>query len=857
MSKTINFSTEARTKLKKGVDLLANSVKVTLGPKGRNVIIEKSYGPPHITKDGVSVAKEIDLADPFENIGAKLVQMVASKTCEDVGDGPQPLWSKIATPNGWVTMGEIKVGDQICGTNNTIQTVTGIFPKGKKVLYKVYFSNKQVVECCADHLWTIINSQGHLHNYTTAQLIAKGVYKLNKYGDKAYSFYVPKCSVEYMHKETPIDPFTLGVLLGDGYFPENPKYHVEITIGYNKVDKIVPRLVLPEGITISETDCPEKHAIKLRLIGKTENGKRLIDILNSLHLQGVGSENKFIPDNYLYNDFKSREALLEGLLITDGYINTRGLFEYSSISRTLADNIVSLCRSLGKTVTIYAYTDRDSAYGNKPVYRVTELKGYARGNKIIGIEETDIITEMQCIKVSNPDELYITNDFIVTHNTSTSSLLTQAIVAEGIRNLEAGAKPIDLKKGIDLAIASVVNYIKAIAIPIKGDYAKLQQVATISANNDPEIGALVTKAFKAVSDDGVITIEESKSSDTYISVVEGMQLNRGYVSPYFATNNETAECELEFPYFLLYDGKISNIKEIIKILDVVFNASKSLVIIANDFDSEAISTLVMNKVQKNFKICCVKSPGFGDNQREYLEDIAVITNASVINQGGFNHASVEDLGAAERVVITRDTTTIINGKSNPERLEKRIKEVKKEYAKSQDAKIYDRLGKLSGGVAIIYVGANSEVEMKEKKDRVDDALCATRAALEEGIVPGGGVTYLESLSVLEVLKQANSGDVTTGINIIKDAITKPLYTIASNAGKEGGAVVQETIRLLSTNKDHIGYNAKTDKYEDILEAGITDPAKVARVALENAASVGSLILTAGCVICNDVENANN
>lgn len=528
MSKTINFNTEARTKLKKGVDLLADSVKVTLGPKGRNVIIEKPYGPPHITKDGVSVAKEVDLADPFENIGAKLVQMVASKTCNDGGDG-----------------------------------------------------------------------------------------------------------------------------------------------------------------------------------------------------------------------------------------------------------------------------------------------------------------------------------------TTSSCLLTQSILNVGIRNIEAGANPTELKKGIDLAVTSVVHYINTIAIPIKGDYAKLQQVATISANNDPEIGTLVTEAFKAVSDDGVITIEESKSSDTYISVVEGMQLNRGYTSPYFATNNETAECELEFPYFLLYDGKINNIKEIIKILDVVFNASKSLVIIANDFDSEVISTLVMNKVQKNFKICCVKSPGFGNSQQEYLKDIAAITNASIINHDCFNYASVEDLGAAERAIITRDTTTIINGKSDPEKLEKRIKEVKKEYTKSQDAKIYDRLGKLSGGVAIIYVGANSEVEMKEKKDRVDDALCAARAALEEGIVPGGGITYLESLDSLEALKQANSGDVATGISIVKDAITKPLYTIASNAGKEGGAVVQEVLRLLSTNKNHIGYNAKTDKYEDMLKAGVTDPAKVARVALENAASVGSLILTAGCVICNDVENANN
>ena len=521
MSKLINFNTEARTKLKRGVDILADAVKVTLGPKGRNVIIEQDFGAPHITKDGVSVAREIDLSDPFENAGAQLVKTVASKTCNDAGDG-----------------------------------------------------------------------------------------------------------------------------------------------------------------------------------------------------------------------------------------------------------------------------------------------------------------------------------------TTSSSVLTQAIVSEGIRNLEAGAKPIDLKKGIDSAVATVVSYIKQTAIQVNDDFDKLEQVATISANNDSSIGKLIADAFRKVGNEGVITIEESKTSETTISVVEGMQFDRGYASPYFVTNTDEAICEFENPYFLLYDGKIQDIKAMIKILEEVFSTSKPLVIIADDIDSEALTTLVMNKVRNSFRLCFIKAPGFGDGQREYLLDIAAVTGGCVINNDELNQANINFLGSSEKVSISKDDTTIINGNSNPFNIKSRISTIKDALGKHPDPQLQDRLGKLSGGVAILYVGANSEVEMKEKKDRVDDALCATRAAIEEGIIPGGGTTYIEALDTLNNLAKTKSGDELTGVNIIQKAITKPLYTIAENAGKEGGVVVQEVIRL-SKKEESFGYNAKTDNYENMFEAGIVDPAKVARVALENAASIASLILTAGCVICKN------
>lgn len=520
MSKIINFGTDARTKLKKGIDILADSVKVTLGPKGRNVIVEQPFGAPHITKDGVSVAKEIDLEDPFENAGAQLVKSVAAKTCDDAGDG-----------------------------------------------------------------------------------------------------------------------------------------------------------------------------------------------------------------------------------------------------------------------------------------------------------------------------------------TTTSTVLAQAIVAEGIKNLEAGANPIDLKRGIDLAVNEVIKFIKESSIKVDDNFDTIEQVATISANNDPEIGKLIADAFRKVSKDGVITIEEAKSADTTIEVVEGMQLDRGYASLYFATDTDSGECVLENPYILLYDFKLCNIKDMVHLLEPILTNSRPLLIIANEIDSEALSTLVMNKIKNGLKVCAIKTPGFGTEQSEYLMDIAAMTNSSVVSErlgNSLKSASWDVLGSAEKVIVTKNTTTIINGRGDKSIIEKRIKQLKLLLEKEQNSNVQTRLAQLSGGVAVLYVGANSEVEMKEKKDRVEDALCATRAAIEEGIVPGGGATYIKALDRLQRPNIKVSLDELTGVNIIAKALSKPLYTIASNAGVDGGAVVAEVLK----SSEGFGYNAKTGVYEDMLKAGIVDPAKVARVALENAASIASLVLTAGCVICN-------
>ena len=440
--------------------------------------------------------------------------------------------------------------------------------------------------------------------------------------------------------------------------------------------------------------------------------------------------------------------------------------------------------------------------------------------------------------------------------TTTATVLAQAIVAEGLKNVTAGASPMDIKRGIDKAVAKVVESIKNQAETVGDNYDKIEQVATVSANNDPVIGKLIADAMRKVSKDGVITIEEAKGTDTTIGVVEGMQFDRGYLSAYFVTNTEKMECEMEKPYILIYDKKISNLKDFLPILEPAVQTGRPLLVIAEDVDSEALTTLVVNRLRSQLKICAVKAPGFGDRRKEMLEDIAILTGGVVISEEKglkLEQATIEMLGTADKVTVSKDNTTIVNGAGDKANIKERCEQIKAQIASTKSdydrEKLQERLAKLSGGVAVLYVGAASEVEMKEKKDRVDDALRATRAAIEEGIIPGGGVAYIRAIDVLEGMKGDNA-DETTGVEIIKRAIEEPLRQIVANAGKEGAVVVQK----VREGKGDFGYNARMDVYENLHAAGVVDPAKVARVALENAASIAGMFLTTECVIVEKKED---
>ncbi|MFV0328913.1 MAG: chaperonin GroEL [Dysgonomonas sp.] len=439
--------------------------------------------------------------------------------------------------------------------------------------------------------------------------------------------------------------------------------------------------------------------------------------------------------------------------------------------------------------------------------------------------------------------------------TTTATVLAQSIVSVGLKNVTAGANPMDLKRGIDKAVAKVVENIKGQSVTVGDDLSKIENVAKISANGDETIGKLIAEAMGKVKKEGVITVEEAKGTDTYVDVVEGMQFDRGYISPYFVTDTEKMEADLENPYILIHDKKISVLKDILPILEAALKSGRSLLIIAEDIDSEALTTLVVNRLRAGLKIAAVKAPGFGDRRKEMLEDIAILTGGTVITEErglSLEAATIDMLGTADKVTINKDSTTIVNGAGQKDAIAARVGQIRSQMEKTTSdydkEKLQERLAKLAGGVAVLYVGAPSEVEMKEKKDRVDDALSATRAAIEEGTVPGGGVAYIRAINALDNLKGENE-DETTGIEIVKRAIEEPLRQIVANSGKEGAVVVQK----VREGKADFGYNARTDVYENLNASGVIDPAKVVRVALENAASIAGMFLTTECIIADKKE----
>ncbi|AIJ36243.1 chaperonin GroEL [Porphyromonas gingivalis] len=440
--------------------------------------------------------------------------------------------------------------------------------------------------------------------------------------------------------------------------------------------------------------------------------------------------------------------------------------------------------------------------------------------------------------------------------TTTATILAQSIIGVGLKNVTAGANPMDLKRGIDKAVKAVVTHIAGMAKEVGDDFQKIEHVAKISANGDENIGSLIAEAMRKVKKEGVITVEEAKGTDTTVEVVEGMQFDRGYISPYFVTNTDKMEVQMENPFILIYDKKISVLKEMLPILEQTVQTGKPLLIIAEDIDSEALATLVVNRLRGSLKICAVKAPGFGDRRKAMLEDIAILTGGTVISEETglkLENATMDMLGTAEKVTVDKDNTTIVNGAGNKEGIASRITQIKAQIENTTSdydrEKLQERLAKLAGGVAVLYVGAASEVEMKEKKDRVEDALSATRAAIEEGTVPGGGTAYIRAIAALEGLKGENE-DETTGIEIVKRAIEEPLRQIVANAGKEGAVVVQK----VKEGKDDFGYNARTDVFENLYSTGVIDPAKVTRVALENAASIAGMFLTTECVIADKKED---
>ena len=854
-NKTIQ-NEKTQDKLILGVEKTVNAIKTTLGPSGKCVAIQGGEYPD-ITRDGATVAKSIILKDPIENMGAQIVKKAAQSTEEQAGDGPQPLYAKVLTPNGWTTMGELKIGDKICGTNGTIQEVVGIFNKGQKEIYKVHFSNRGIVDCCEDQLWTVTNLSGKEKTIPLKDIFAKPLFRSD---NNQARYFTPRTFVEFEKKDALIDPYLLGLLLGDGTLCESGS--IELSLGYKKAG-VLENIILPENIQYNVQDVKEKNYLRVKFSKINKEGPSMHDYIKALGLLNKKSHDKFIPKNYLYTTRENREKLLAGLTNTDGYINSKGLLEYSTASKQLRDDIIELMYSLGKAVHSYEKNGLSCGSYSKDsvIYRISELVGYKYGNKLVGIEKTGEFTEMMCIKVSNPDNLYITDNYVVTHNTSSTSILIQEMVKKGQRYLNSGANVNEIKDGMEAAGKWVSEYIKNHSDKVEGDLEKIKQVATISANNDPEIGGLISECMEKVGINGVITADMSYSLDTSIEVINGMKIERGWASPHFITEKESAQCVMSNPYILVVGEKISSVGQLIPILEPMVQSGRPFVIICDDMDEVVLSTLVLNTLQGACRCCVLKGIEFGENRGPVMQDIATATGATYITPEiglSVTDATLEMLGSAKKVSIGKYTSIIFEGTGDEDMINERIETIKarledKNLSKYDRGRWEKRLANLSGGIGVIHAGGASEVERVNKKATVEDAILASKSAISEGVVPGGGYTFLWASEEgrKELFKKGNkwTEDEIVGIQIVLDSLRSITWNVCNNAGISGDEVIS---KLLSSKKGK-GFNAKTKKYSDLIKDGILDSAKVLRVSLENSISAASMILLTDCAITDEVE----
>jgi len=899
----VTFGQEAHEQLLAGAEILYKAVKSTMGPSGHNVIIDNGQTAPLITKDGVTVAKSINLKAKLPSLGAELIKEVASKTNELAGDGPQPLYAKVLTPTGWTTMGQLRIGDSICGTDGTIQKVLGTYPKGTKDIYRVILSDgnknthSRVVECCEDHLWSVTTYYGNERTLTTKQMLETGL-DVGPYERGRY--FVKQNQAEFYDDNITLDPYLLGVLLGDGSLSE--EHEIDISVGL-KEEYILDKLVLPQGCKMRKKHYTStKHYIKGTItgsqrVGQQPSGQKSIikKALKELNLLGTTSETKFIPKQYLVSSILTRKKLLEGLVDTDGSINKRGLLEYSTVSKQLCSDVVDLCRSLGKSVNVTTYVrkPKDGSYGKKTIYRVSELKGNKHGLRIVDIVKTNKKTEMMCIKVSNHDSLYITDDYVITHNTTTATVLGFALLQQGIKMTATGRSAIEIKRGMEWGTNKVIDWLKQHAIPVRND-EDIINVGTISANGDRSIGELLCNAIGKVGQDGIITIEPAKSVKTTLDVVEGMQFDSGFVSPYFVTNQEKMTAELTDPYILITNKKISSLQEILPVLELASNTNKPLLIIGDEIEGEALHTMIVNKMKGVLFTCAVKAPSYGENRTDVLSDIALVTGGKVFDASSekqIKNAVLSDLGKCKRAIISKGSTTLVgDDTSRKDLIAERVDQLRAllvsnvgiDDLKRENTK--KRLAKLAGGIAVIKVGGSTEVEIFEKKDRVEDALNATVAAVQEGILPGGGTALFYASEWLQKEMQNASEfteDELAGVKVIYEACRQPLRVIIENTGKSADVVMNELrsyenkklvnflhdvagdtnhpeeiiekkAEILLNERLRQGYDASRHVYCDLIEQGIIDPLKVERYAIEHACSVVGLLLTTNCVVV--IEN---
>jgi len=809
---------EAREAIFKGMTEVKDVVAPTIGAAGRNAVY-KDIGPT-VTNDGVSIARRIHPKDEFERLGADMIKETAEETNKEAGDGPQPLYSRVLTPDGFKKMGDIKIGDKVCGTNGSIQNVLGVFPKGEKKIYKVKFSDGRVVECCEDHLWDVRTHWGLRMTLTVQQMLEKGIVKETG-ENKQYQFYTPRSNAEFTKKELPLDPYLVGVLIGDGSLSMSDS--TEISLGINK-EHILDQLIFPKGISMNVSLIEDKNYFRVKIVGHTENGETIRDFLKEIGLQGTTSKTKFIPPLYLYSDTKDREALLRGLADTDGYTSERGLLEYSTVSKELHDGILELLRGLGRAAFSYLRERNGDSYSDTPLYRISELKGYKYGDKIVNIEKTDKTTQMQCIKVSNPDNLYFTEDYILTHNTSTSIILAHALIEAALEEVKT-KNPMLVRRELDKAKEEVLGLLKESSKEIKTD-KEILDVAKISVE-DNKLAEIIADTIKESGENGTVIVEEGTGYVVEKDVVKGYFWDRGYVSPYFVTN-EKMESVLEDVTVIVTDRYMNRNLELIGAVNELHQkGAKSFLIIADKMEGELLQTLITNQLKGIIKVCAVVRPPAD----EELEDIAAITGATALTrEKGIRQIKAEHAGKAKKVIATRERVIIVTDDSMPTqqfRIESLQKEVENEKDEDKLKFLKERLSKLTDGMAVLRIGARTETERKYLSLKVEDAVNAVISAKKEGIVKGGGVALYEIAG-----KVKNT--------LLQKALQKPYLQILENAG------IDPTKKISGD-----GYDVLTGEVvKDMFKAGIIDPTRVERCAVENAISLAGTVLTLETVVAH-------
>lgn len=738
--KTLICNEDFEKKLIKSAQLIYDFVISTYGPKGKNVLISEN-GKTFLTKDGVTVAKAVTGSDNTENAILNVIKQCAERTVQDAGDGPQPLYSKVLTPTGFVKMEDLKVGDKICGTNNTIQEVLGIYPKGLKRIYKLKFSNDRTVECCLDHLWNVTTNYGKNKTITVDSMLSSGYKQLQLDGSIKYRYYVPNTSVDFYNQNLELDPYLVGLLLGDGSLTESGS--IELSLSLHQ-EYVLNKLVLPPNIKYTVFKDEIKHYLRIKFSRIDKTGPTMHDYVKSIGLLNKTSKDKFIPKKYLYSSFTNRMSLLEGLIESDGYVNNRGRVEYSTISSQLCSDYSELMRGLGKQINIQYKKRKGDSYSNTSIYVITELKGDKYGIKLKEIEETNKYTEMMCIKVSNPDNLYITDDYIVTHNTTTAILLTYNFIFEllSLKKIWGNKIPnMELYDAYLKQIRLLCQQLEIDAVEISNK-KMLLDVANIASNNDKLISELITDLIDAVGVNGNVSIKESKNQETYIKILEGMRFNSSLLSKSFLPDNQE-KLILNDCVVVISNSKIQFSQDIFEILSEAAINKKSLLFICPDMDEKALITIAMNVEKKALQACVLTPAYLGQEKLESFEDIATICGTVVNSTPLLNRNKIQDWGYVKSVEITRNSCILLDGAASPEHIDSVVLNLKNRLKETEDEfisnRLISRINRLTSTIGILYIGGRTPAEVIERKHRAEDALESCNSALRKGVIPGGGV----------------------------------------------------------------------------------------------------------------------